>query len=458
MSQGSTHGVPISTDSTFAANSDGLVPSQKAVKAFVSSSASGFGARVSRLADTVYQALTDGLLQVEVDTGALSSAIYTILADGSNPPVTLRCTMESGVASNPNENACVPIRQGEFYKIVTGTTAGTNITLTANFVPVSASGAGGGTGDLSSNTSTSVDGETVVFSGVTGKLVKRVVGLVKTSGAGNPQGVQSAPVGAEYLDTTSGYRYIKLGGGSTAYGWYRQSTSGAGIRAGMRTWQAYPGGPATSNPFAQASSFGYFSLDASAVFTGSGISASRVLSAGRQFAVTTNTAATTGNVTAISSVTSVPLLVLDDDFDLTAEILTGPDVTNLRVWFGISSATIIDTTTLGSASNGSICIRFCPADGDAGWIGATQKNGAGNQTLTSSLGTVALSTIYLLRVRFVRAGTPTAYFSVNDGTEQSITTNIQAIGSTFNFVFGLSTRANALKSIGYSVIGMTVGS
>lgn len=67
--------------------------------------------------------------------------------------------------------------------------AGTNVTITpggsgANrTLTISASGGGGGGGDFSSNTSSSVDGEAVVFSGTGGKTGKRFTGtgVVKAS-------------------------------------------------------------------------------------------------------------------------------------------------------------------------------------------------------------------------------------------------------------------------------------
>ncbi len=76
-------------------------------------------------------------------------------------------------------------------------------------------GSGEGTGDVSSNTTTSVDGEVALFSGTTGKVIKRASGsgIAKiTSGV-----LGTATSGTDYAPPTSGTSALK-GNGSGGFG------------------------------------------------------------------------------------------------------------------------------------------------------------------------------------------------------------------------------------------------
>ena len=285
-----------------------------------------------------------------------------------------------------------------------------------------------------------------------------------STGTGHPQGAESAAVGSLYVDLTTGRLYQKLGGGSTAYGWYYRPLHGAGIAfddAGPLTWVAMPGN-GTTNPFGNATDFFLNAGAVSTPFIGSSLSSQgRTYVSGKLFAHA-QTGGASGNTAAITTQTSNPHLLLDDDCDITLLLRTGSDVTNVRIWFGLSTVGggSFNSDTLGSAGNGSIALRYSTVAGDGGWVGATQLNGAGNQTLTSALSSgVNADTTYKLRIRFVRQGTPTVYFSVDDGTEQSITTNIPAAGTTPIFLgLGWATQEGAAKQLLWRAWGATYGS
>lgn len=303
---------------------------------------------------------------------------------------------------------------------------------------------------------------TVVFGSEVARFTSG--GAFQLKGSGNPQGVVVAKLGAQYCDQATGYFYRKMGGDATAYGWY---FAPKGMHAGLqqrRIWECYPGGPNTTNPWANQSGFGVFALNGSQDFTTSVSGAvSRVYPTGKNnpYAQAT-TGGVSGNTSVLSTQTAAQLQCLDDEIDVWVDIRTGADVTNYRFWFGISSAGVTDTATLGSASNGSIAIRFDTASSDSGFRGATQLNGAGNQSLTSNTGSalaaVTANTNYRLRIRFVRTGTPTAYFSVNDGTEVTLTSNIPATGNGYSIVLGVVTKTGAAKAVAWGGFGAVVGS
>ena len=79
--------------------------------------------------------------------------------------------------------------------------------------------------------------------------------------------------------------------------------------------------------------------------------------------------------------------------------------------------------------------------------------------MTATLGTPVAATTYKLRIRFVRQGTPTVYFSVNDGTEIASTLTIPAVGSVCFLTLGIDQPAGAVaKAIRWRAFGGAVGS
>jgi hypothetical protein len=107
-------GVTISTDGTFAANSDAKVPTEKAVKTYVGSMA-GFGAWVDRSAGYAnIQASTDIILVISA--GASSQGNVAVYSDGNATPSTQRA---AAYAYGNNDGVCCtcPIRKGDYWRV-----------------------------------------------------------------------------------------------------------------------------------------------------------------------------------------------------------------------------------------------------------------------------------------------------------------------------------------------------
>jgi hypothetical protein len=274
------------------------------------------------------------------------------------------------------------------------------------------------------------------------------------AGAGTPQGAISAALGTIYEDTATGYVYFKAGGASTAFGWYRVALVGAGTAAGLVAWNA-AAGPGSTNAFTGNSSGALNGLSA----TSANAPAYVLSAAGRTYGQA-STGAVSGNTTALTTNATSITKLLDDDIDVTFEVLTPADITNIRFWLGLSSASpTADTDTLGSGSTGgALAFRYSTAAGDGGWVGYTAAGGGGATHVSATILAIAASTTYKLRVRFVRAGTPTVFFSVNDGTETAMTANLPATGGSQMVVLGICTKANLLKSLAWRTMAATIGS
>jgi hypothetical protein len=286
----------------------------------------------------------------------------------------------------------------------------------------------------------------------------------------NPQGRGLvANIGQCVGDALHNIVYQKLAVTSAVNGWYPVLTT-PGANGGPTPWAAWPSGRRAPTSSAITNGYGFFTpsvADAVDTFIYTGVTtyAESIVSPNKIFRTITSDA-NNGTNTYLVTETTNPKKLLDDDWDIWGEFLTGASVASMRIWFGISSAVITDTATLGSANNGSIMIRYSTADGGntTDFIGATQKNGGANQSLTSAIagGTLAANTVYRLRVRFLRggpsgSGTPTAYFSVNDGAEQSLTTNITATGSTFFLVWGFTNKTTSARTLGWRSFGGAFG-
>jgi hypothetical protein len=132
------------------------------------------GKQGRRATGTGYALLNNGVLGISTDVASLSST-NTLLG---------RQNAGGAISTAPNKvgtglpGSCIV--GDTFYK--SDATAGSNIYgCTAPNVWTVEGGGGVGTGDVSSNTSTSVDGEVMLFNGTTGKSAKRAVGTGYTT-------------------------------------------------------------------------------------------------------------------------------------------------------------------------------------------------------------------------------------------------------------------------------------
>ena len=124
---------------------------------------------------------------------------------------------------------------------------------------------------------------------------------------------------------------------------------------------------------------------------------------------------------------------------------TGPnaaDIQNIRFWVGLSSATVAVTTdTLATSFIG---FRWGTSTPDAGWVGVVSDGT--NQSLTSALtGTVAVDTVYKLAFR-VDDTAGAVHFSVNDGPELTLMTNLPASATELGYHCRQITLAAATKN------------
>lgn len=303
---------------------------------------------------------------------------------------------------------------------------------------------------------------TAVFETV--KMRLRPKGSLEFFGTGHPQGVVAAPIGALFVDSNTGYAYDKLGGAATVYGWYLRMPGGAAYgRKGPLAWQnTFSGISADASAAVRTMGFGPFqgggadtATDALAPTNNQGNSVRTVVSS-KLFGEFL-TAAVTANSTYLSGASSGGIKWLDDDLDLCLCMCTGSDIASLRFWFGMSTAVIGDADTIG-LTNGAIMFRYSTPAADGGWVGFTSDAGGGS-SVTATVAAIAASTIYSLRIRFVRQGTPTVYFSVNDGTEISTTTRIPPTGKLSFPIFGATSKqASTAKHFLWRSIGAVVGS
>lgn len=83
----------------------------------------------TKAANTVFTAANDGLV-IGYGHGNAQLDELQILTDSSNPPTTIRFRYVSNTATNAFTGFCVPVKKGDFYKIVLGGT----MTLDAGFM------------------------------------------------------------------------------------------------------------------------------------------------------------------------------------------------------------------------------------------------------------------------------------------------------------------------------------
>jgi hypothetical protein len=117
------------------------------------------------------------------------------------------------------------------------------------------------------------------------------------------------------------------------------------------------------------------------------------------------------------------------DFDWTWEIViyTGSSLTGLRYFLGVGAAAPTNSDTVVTRK---LLFRYSTVASDGSWTPTSADNTS--QNVGSAIGSIAANTRYVLTIRFVSTGTPTAYFSVNGGTEQAVTANLPGTGNNLN--------------------------
>jgi hypothetical protein len=150
------------------------------------------------------------------------------------------------------------------------------------------------------------------------------------------------------------------------------------------------------------------------------------------------TGAVAGNFAGVRPAFSI--LRDDYDFDTTVMLKTGASVADQRIWVGACDVgAFADSDTPGTRL---VAFRYSTVAADAGWVPCTKN--AGVQTTGTAIGTVAADTWYKLRIR--RVGT-SAFFSVDGGTEQQLSSNVPTGTTAFIWCMTIYTRAAAAKDM-----------
>lgn len=155
------------------------------------------------------------------------------------------------------------------------------------------------------------------------------------------------------------------------------------------------------------------------------------------------TGAVAGNSAYIAS--NFNILRDDYDFDMTIEVKTGASVADQRIWIGACDINVFaDSDTPATRF---VAFRYSTVAGDAGWLPVTRN--AGVSTPGTAIGTVAADTWYKLRIRRVGSS---AFFSVDGGAEQTISTTVPTGTTAMGWGLVVYTRTAAAKDL--NIAGM----
>lgn len=256
------------------------------------------------------------------------------------------------------------------------------------------------------------------------------------SNAGNPQGVVSAAVGNLCIDTNTGWWYYKRGGASTAYGWYYFGGIGPSSVYGPSAYEIT--GADTNSPV---------SIALAATSQTNNNSPASLADGWYPFSATNTSPGVRGGW-----ITGIQPYWWDTDFDLAFRVRTDTTITDGRYYVGISSAAITDSDNLPDKG---FALRHSNGV-DTGWVGVTRDGTT--QNTTASVGSIAINSLYVLRIRFVRSGTPTVYYSINDGTEVSNTNNIPATGTKAGIFLYVYNKVSTAQTFYWRRVGIISGS
>lgn len=130
-----------------------------------------------------------------------------------------------------------------------------------------------------------------------------------------------------------------------------------------------------------------------------------------------------------------------------AVVKTGAAVTACRYWVGMMNQA---PPTANSPTVAAVTFLYAVS---GGWYPITYSDSTKTQTTGTPIGTVTANTTYLLRIRL--AGT-SAFFSVNNGTEQEVTTNIP-VSNPMSPTAVVVTTAAATKTLNVSRLTLDHG-
>ena len=192
--------------------------------------------------------------------------------------------------------------------------------------------------------------------------------------------------------------------------------------------------------FETASTFYGINIGAGITAAGTNAVLSEADFVGRRF----TTAATTGTTAGFNTLSKLAETLLDPIF--WCRVRTGSSITNVRIWVGIATQNLGNQDSV--ATSHIAAFRYSTVAGDGGWVGVTQAASAAF-TVTGTVAAIAADTEYLLRIRVTGDGTSIS-FSVDDGAEQTSTTDLPDTASNVLAVVKIATQENAAKYIDFA--------
>lgn len=282
----------------------------------------------------------------------------------------------------------------------------------------------------------SVDGDVAVWDGTTGKLLKDLsLSALLDAAIGSTRG-------AVLYRGASGWAIL-------APGTAGQFLKTAGADADP-LWALVPGSTSASNIglYSDAHFFIEYAFPTNSVMRGIGCSDMTSGGSSKTFTNLTGEGLyqvmTTTTISGQNSsfITTNTFIDWSSPFDVTFILHTGSDITNVRYWFGIAAARA-NSDDIGTRFIG---FRYSTNVPDGGWVGVT--NDGSNQSVTATaVAAIASDTRYKLRVRW--DGSATASFSVNGGTELSLTTTLPSGTTRVGVVADITTLAAAAKTVNF---------
>lgn len=266
--------------------------------------------------------------------------------------------------------------------------------------------------------------------------------------AGNPQGSLAAPLYSVCINTTTGNWFRKLGGASTAYGWYHwQGIHADGFGPDMMGWRFNESAVLST---AQSA----IGMQAWAATTA--VNPTPLLIGGQGYPGL-QTSAVSGNIAHVRSANAArDLLLLSTDFDYVARIAIPTTITTCRFNTGLFTSTIDDNPNGSTDAAGTSYIQArYDAALDTTWVGVC-KAGANNVTTSAAISptlNAGAPTATVVRIRKVSG---TVFFSVDDGTEVSVATNVPSAVAV-NFSTSVTTKTTAARQLWVRSLMLTLG-
>lgn len=175
----------------------------------------------------------------------------------------------------------------------------------------------------------------------------------------------------------------------------------------------------------------------------------------RQQCTTGAVSGNTAGVAATAAADSPKVRLEFDEVEWVTLVRTDTDIADVAYRIVLSSA----VPTQANFDTGNVYyvgfISWPQSGAAADWLGFSSNLGA-NVTSTSSLGAVAAGTVYKLKMRW-KINDLTLRFSVNDGEEKTITTNIPSLTTDLQWYAYVETRAAVAKTLHWYRHSMRLG-